>query len=117
MIFIIIGLVIFLIGLIDYRVGLLGIFIVFLSIFIVGIQLSNTYIKSKNETPFTTIKQDIDGRYFIVDKEYNKLYPDVKIVQSNTKYIKFVEGYKFLDWATRDNISYILYLNLKDVSK
>jgi hypothetical protein len=117
MVFTTIGLIMILIGLIEYRIGFLGIVIFFLSIFIVGIQLNNTYIKSKNEIPFTTIKQEIDGRYFIVDKEYNKLYPDVKIVQSNTKYVKSVEGYKFLDWATMDKTSYILYLNLKDMSK
>lgn len=117
MILLFISFILILIGLIEYRIGLLGIVICFLSIFIVIVQGNTMYIKSKTEIPFITIQQEINGRYFIVDKEYNESYPDVKIVQTNTKYIETVEGYKFLDWTSPDNISYTLYLNLKDVSK
>ena len=58
------------------------------------------------------------GRKFIgLRIKYNKSYPEIKIIQANTKYIKTVEGYRFLDWATPSYISYILFLNLKDVGK
>ena len=64
-----------------------------------------------------SIHQQKDGKYFVLDSEYNKMYPEIKIVDNDSKLIK--NNYKqknwFLDIVVFDFEENILYLNLQDV--
>jgi len=66
---------------------------------------------------YVTIKQDLNGSYFVLDKEYNKTYPKVIIVKEDTKYIeKYYKQKNFiLDGMIFDFTEKELYLNMKDV--
>ena len=66
---------------------------------------------------YKSIKQDNNGKYFILDDDFNKKYPTIKIVDTESKCVINYYNQSKLDGFIMNYKKIILYLNLSDVEK
>ena len=76
------------------------------------------YIKSNKNIEILKIMQNIEGKYLVITKEYDKIESlNITLVDEESKLEKQIISQTKFDGFKWDKTEYKLYLNLKDVER
>lgn len=96
--------------------GIIGILLLLTSVTL-NMEAEKEVVSSKN-IQIREIMQQVDGKYLVITREYEKIYPEVEIVSSVSRLMNlhYKQTNVLADWMAFDEYKYVLYLNLEDVS-